>query len=255
MADNITLAFSETLPLCEQLETFIPDDATCISVKLNIPDYDPSDNNWRPPVWSDTVAYLKDCGVEILAASSGIHLEGKKQIPHIHYHFIVSHYNEPSNPSQHRKRWLSKAGHESYSFEDAQFKYQRLEQNKPRYQFLSYPLKEGNKLLSRYYLYDGSKMSKEMRDFLLSVGSTIYQQQCALRLRQEKCQERKQLAFNELCELVGDKSFSTFNELCDWFDENYLYKLEYEDIPDPKNYKTNIKKIGIKKRLIKTRDI
>lgn len=241
--------------ICEILENFIPEDATCISVKINIPDYDASDNNFVPPAFGTVKQYLEDSGVEILACSSGIHFQGRKEIPHIHYHFITTHYNGVSNPSQHRKRWLAKADNHNHDFQDAQFKYQALEANKPKYQFLAYPLKEGNKLSSKYYLYDGSKMTSEMVSFLLSVGNTIYQTQCALRLRQEKCQERKQLAYNELVELVGDKSFSSFRELCDWFDDNYLYKLDYDDIPDPKNYKTNIRKIGIKKRLIKTFDI
>lgn len=255
MADNITLEFSENVPVCQVLEDFIPDDATCISVKINIPDYDPSDCNFTAPHWTDIKNYLMDSGVEILCASSGIHINGKKQIPHVHYHIIANHYNEPSNPSQHRKRWLAKTDNKTCSFGDSSFKYQPLEQNKPKYQFLSYPLKEGIILPLRHYIYDGKPMLKEMRNFLLEVGKSIYEKNVALHLRQEKCQERKQLAFKELYELVGERTFSNFNELCDWFDENYLFKLEYDDIPDPKNYKTNIKKIGIKKRLIRTRDI
>lgn len=255
MDENITLEFSEKVPICQVLEDFIPDDATCISVKLNIPDYDLSDNNYVVPYWTDIKNYLKDSGVEILCASSGIHINGKKQIPHVHYHIIANHYNEPSNPSQHRKRWLAKADNKTCSFGDASFKYQTLEQNKPKYQFLSYPLKEGIVLQSRYYIYDGKNMTKEMKDFLMSVGKSIYEKNVALHLRQEKCQERKQLAFKELCDLVGDRSFSSFTDMCDWFDENYLFKLDYDELPDPKNYKTNIKKIGIKKRLIRTRDI
>lgn len=255
MEDNITLSFSENVPLSQVLEDFIPYDATCISVKVNLPDYDPSDSNYRVPYWIDIIKYLKDSGVEILCASSGIHVNGKKQIPHVHYHIIANHYNEPSNGSQHRKRWLAKQDNKNYSLGDATFKYQSLEQNTPKYQFLSYPLKEGIRLPSKYYIYDGDKMTKEMFNFLMSVGKAIYDKNVALHLRQEKCQERKQLAFKELYELVGDITFSSFNELCDWFDENYLFKLEYDDIPDPKNYKTNIKKIGIKKRLIRTRDI
>lgn len=255
MEENLTISFSELPTIAQVLEEFIPDDATCISVKINVPDFDPSDNNFTPPSFTDIVRYLKDSSVDILACSSGIHLEGRNDTPHIHYHFVCNHYNEPTNPSQHRKRWLSKECNSHYNLDNVSFKYQRLEARKPKYQFLAYPLKEGRVLLKRHYLYNGDLMSKDMRDFLLSVGSTIYQQAFALRLRQEKLQYRRQLAFSELCDLVGEKEFSSFNELCDWFDDNYLYKLNYDELPDPKNYKTNIRKIGIKKRLLRTRDI
>lgn len=241
--------------LCELLEQFIPDDATCISVKINVPDYDPSDNNFVPPAFASVKQYLIDSGVEILACSSGLHVKGRKEVPHLHYHFITKHYNGVANPSGHRQRWLKKKGNEEHDFAGASFSYKSLESDKPKYQFLSYPLKEGHKLRSSYYLFDGSKMNTDMVSFLLDVGNTIYQTQLALRLRQEKCQERKQLAFSELVQLVGDRTFSSFRDLCDWFDDNYLYNLDYDDIPDPKNYKTNIRKIAIKKRLLKTFDI
>lgn len=164
--ENVKLTFSDSLPVCELLEQFIPDDATCISVKVNVPDYDPSDSNWAPPALSSIKAYLEDCGLTILALSSGLHINGRREIPHIHYHFITTHTNGPSNPSQHRKRWLAKEDNSIHSFDDAQFKYQPLESNKPKYQFLAYPLKEGRRLIKRCYIYDGKQMDKEMIDFL-----------------------------------------------------------------------------------------
>lgn len=245
----------EDLEMVQLFEDKIPEDATCISVKVNIPDYDASDNNFTPPAFGSVLRYLKDSGVDIMAYSSGIHLEGRKNVPHIHYHIIANHYNEPSNASQHRKRWLGKQGNETESFNDATFKYQQLDSNKLKFQFLSYPLKEGRTLGSKYYMFDYKPMTKEMKNFLLYIGKTLYATASALRRRQEKCQERKQLAYSELVELVQDKTFSSFKELCEWFDDNYLYKLEWEDIPDPKNYKTNIRKIGMKMRLLKTFDL
>lgn len=253
--ENITLTFSENLSLSEMMEQFIPDDATCISVKINIPDYDPSDNQFIPPNFADIVKYLKDSGVEILACSSGIHLKGRTEIPHIHYHFIANHYNAPSNPSQHRKRWMGKEENKMCSLDDASFKYQNLKKNEPRFQFLAYPLKEGIKVLRRCYIYDGQKMSNEMLDFLLSVGQTIYQTACALRLRQDKCQERKQLALKELFELCKIQTFSNFREMMLWLDKNYIDTLELDDLPDPKNYKTNCQKVAVKLGILKYSDI
>lgn len=237
------------------LENYIPDDATCISVKVNVPDYDSSDVNFVPPGFSSTLAYLKDSGVEILAFTCGLHLEGENKVPHLHYHFVCNHYTGDSNPSQHRKRWLRKKGNHLEDFSDASFMYRPIEPNKPKFQFLSYPMKEGHLLRSKYYMFDGKLMTNDLRNFLLSIGKTIYDTQVALRMRQAKTQQRKQLAYSELVQLVGDRNFASFMELCDWFDENYLYKLDYDDIPDPKNYKNNIRRIGIKKRLIRTFDI
>lgn len=254
--ENITLTFSENLSISEMMEQFIPDDATCISVKINIPDYDPSDNEFIPPNFADVVKYLKDSGVEILACSSGIHLNGRHEIPHIHYHFIANHYTAPTNASLHRKRWVGKKENKDIcSLEDVSIRYQSLKKNEPRFQFLAYPLKEGIKVLRRCYIYDGKKMSNEMLDFLLSVGQTIYQTACALRLRQNKCQERKQLALKELFDLCKTKTFSNFREMMLWLDKNYIDTLDLDDLPDPKNYKTNCQKVAVKLGILKYSDI
>lgn len=241
----------------QQLEELIPDDATCISVKINIPSYDPSDNNWVPPNYSDIKKYLIDSGVEILASSTGIHLQGRKEIPHIHYHFIAEHYVAPQNPSDHRKRWLRKKDNQECRLPSGlSIKYNSLEANMPKYQFLSYPLKEGRRdIPRRYYTFNGELMSEHMINFLARVGNEIYQSQIALRLRQEKHQERRELAYTELLDMVEHLDFKSFRDLCVWFDENYLFKLDRESIPDPRNYKKNVIRIGIYKRLLTTFEI
>lgn len=242
----------------ERLEELIPDDATCISVKINIPDYDPSDNNWSVlPNYSSIVNYLKDSGVEILASSTGIHMQGRKEIPHIHYHFIANHYVSPQNSSGHRTRWLKKKGNESERFpRGISIKYNSLDEGLPKYQFLSYALKEGRRdIHQKYYTIEGKLMNEHMINFLARVGNEIYQSQLALRLRQEKHQERRELAYTELLDMVEHLDFKSFRDLCVWFDENYLYKLDPESIPDPRNYKKNVIRIGIYKRLLTTFEI
>lgn len=239
----------------EQLEEVIPDDATCISVKVNLDDGEYSESQFVPPHMSDIIAYLKDSGVEIISSTAGVHLEGRNQIPHIHYHFITSHYNPPSNPSQHRKRWLNKADNSECDLGDATFKYQKIDKKYPVYQFLSYPLKEGKALHPRYYkfiyLFDKQPMEKGMIDFLKSVGTTIYQTQLALKLKQDKTQERKQLALKELYDICVKQSFSSYSAMMCWLDDNYIAELDLEEMPDPKNYKTNCQKIAVKLGLLK----
>lgn len=232
------------------LEDSIPDDATCISVKINVPDFEEQDPN-HLPVYGSVVRYLKDCGVDIIASSSGLHQNGKREIPHIHYHFIVAHYNEPSNPSQHRKRWLAKSGNDGENFLDASFKYQRIDIRSPKYQFLAYPLKESKVLKRKYYTFQGANMTIEMINFLRSVGETIYNTALALRLRQDKCTERKQLALKELYEICKAESFSSYKQMMTWLDTNYIDTLELEEMPDPKNYKTNCQKVAVKLKLLK----
>lgn len=253
MDDLTTTTLGESI--AQKLQDFIPDDATCISVKINIPDYDASDNNWVAPAFADINKYLKDSGVDILAISSGIHVNGRNQIPHVHYHFITAHINPPANPSGHRTRWLAKKGNEEANFQGASFKYTRLEPNKPKYQFLSYPLKEGIMLQKRYYQFDGEFMKPEMKKLLLDVGKEIYEQACALILRQMKCQERKQLALRELYDLVHKIQFSSFKQMMAWLDDNYISTLDLEEMPDPKNYKVNCQKIAVKMGILKYSDI
>lgn len=235
----------------QKFEEAIPDDATCISVKVNIQDLNVLENCNHYPAYGSVVRYLKDCGVDIIAVSSGLHLNGNRQIPHIHYHFIVNHYNAPSNPSQHRRRWLAKSGNETETFADATFKYQALDPTLPKYQFLAYPLKESKLLKKRNYTFKGEQMSLEMISFLMSVGETIYQTALALRERQDKCTERKQLALKELYEICKTNTFSNYKQMMTWLDTNYIDTLELEEMPDPKNYKVNCQKVAVKLKLLK----
>lgn len=36
-----------------------------------------------------------------------------------------------------------------------------------------------------------------------------------------------------------------------WLDEEYISKLDLEDMPDPKNYKTNSQKVAVKLGLLR----
>lgn len=254
MDDNIVLTTEEVqVDIPAMLEDFFPDDTTCISIKVNMDEYDASDNNFTPPCASSIYSYLADCGVKILAATAGIHLNGKNKIPHIHYHIMAEHHNPPSNPSQHRNRWLSKKDNHMENLTNATFKYQNLDKSKPVYQFLAYPLKEGISIphRKRYNLYDSKPMSISMYNFLLSVGSTIYNTHLALRLRQDKVVERKQLQLTELYEICSQQSFNSYANMMKWLDDNYIAKLELNEYPDPKNYKSCCQKIGVKLGFLK----
>lgn len=248
------ISFEELPNYSEQFEEFIPDDAICVSVKVNL-DEGEYDNKFTPPFYSSIVKYLDDSGVAILASTAGVHLQGKNQVPHIHYHFVCSNFRSPSNPSQHRQRWLSKNGNEIENLGSATFKYQKLDSRYPRFQFLSYPMKEGLLVRDNYYTYDGCKMKKEIRDFLVSVGQTIFQTSQALKLKNDLSVQRKQLALSELYDLCKTQSFPNFKSMLLWLDKNYIQTLDLEDYPDPKNYKTNSQKVAVKLGLLKYSDM
>lgn len=241
--------------LAEEIEELLPPDAVCLSVKVNLAEDEYDEKNFTPPYFASILAYLKDSGVAVLASTAGVHKEGRNQIPHIHYHFICERFSPPSNPSQHRKRWLSKKDNDSSDLGEASFKYQKLDTRYPKYQFLSYPLKEGLMVPKFYYPYlmtfDGKKMSNEMIDFLKKVGQTIYQTQAAIRLRQEKSQQRKQLALQDLYEICKDHTFPSFKAMLIWLDENYIDGLDLDEYPDPKNYKVNCQKVAVRLGLLK----
>lgn len=218
---------------------------TCISVKIN----------WTSETVPDQLyyatEYISDCVDTIFASTAGRHYNGERSEPHIHLHYIVSRYNKPSNPSQHRARWCSKDA--DRNLDGCSFMYQHMLSDTPRYEFLSYPLKEGHSLddVGLYRWLKGEYMGGIMVQWLKDVGNAIYQKQVALRLRQEKSAERKQNQLLALYEIVKKQSPKSYKEMVYYLDEVYIPSLELQDYPDPKNYKTNCQKIAVKLKLLK----
>lgn len=243
--DNIELVIEESeKSIPELMQEEIPDDATVITIKFS---RDISDNMGE---WNGYRAvvdrYLRDCGAKVLASSAGVHLNGRSQKFHIHYHLITERFIEPSNPSQHRKRWCSK---NDEIMDDISFKYQQLKKDQEKYAVLSYPLKEGRFTSYRAatYRYLGLPMSNEMMRFLADAGKAIYDKELGLAMRQEKSEERKQATLTNLYDLCNQNKqyFSSFKEMMEWLDVNYIAKLELTEMPCPKNYKTNCQKISV----------
>lgn len=177
-----------------QFEDDIPADSMVINVKLNFEAGDDIKEALRELPVLDIMHYVRDLGCEVLFSTIGYHLNGDHKQPHIHYHFITTPFKEPSNPSQHRKRWFSKNADVDQSFLDCSFKFQVLDKKKAKYSVLSYPFKERtpypyhNKL---YQIYNKLPMTKEQMQFLVDVGSAIYEKELGNKLRQDKCLQRK----------------------------------------------------------------
>lgn len=240
-------------------EQNIPDDASVIEVKIN--KLDISENAMQGCKEKVSIyaisQYIKDLGVEILFASFGVHLKGKNKVPHAHWHFITTPLaKKPSNPSQHRQRWENK-NEQLGVFEDHSFIYHtKIDLTKPKYQILSYPLKEGIRAdyhQKSFYI----NLKKQEIDFLELIGRSIYDNELALNLRREKCEERKKLALTDLHRICAENisKFSNFREMCLFLDENFINNLELGDYPDPRNYKTNLQKIAVNLKLLKYSDL
>jgi hypothetical protein len=210
--------------------------------------------------FSDLHKYLTDNNILIKYASYGQHLQGQNKIPHVHYNLITEPFNFKSmtqNSSQHRKRWYDKQTEIEPDFLKLSFKFHaQLDDTKPKYSTLSYPLKEGLHIYTtRRKMY--TNVSQEMFNFLLNVGTDIYNKEVGLHQRQDKCEIRKQCALSDLATLCNQNksNFGSFREMQLWLDINYIDKLDLLEYPDPKNYKTNLQKIAIKLKFLKYSDL
>lgn len=235
--DNLPLVFNDA----------IPDDSMVINVKYNLEEgQDVDDINYY-----DIKKYVLDLGCDILFSTAGLHLKGENKKPHIHYSFITTSFQPPSNPSQHRKRWAKKVDADLQFLETSWKFHHKIDLSKPKYNVLAYPLKEGNMIKVHnwkdLYIYEGVSMTKENIKFLLDYGKTLYDTSLAMRLRQDKCEERKKNALNDLAKLCKDNidEFGNYNEMVIWLDINYISTLSLEEYPDPRNYKINCQKIAV----------
>lgn len=218
---------------------------TCISMKINIkgPDDIPDQISTATSFMYD---YLTHRSKKLYYMTGGIHVLGKSQKPHIHLHWIVDKVKKFD--AMWRKRWLEKEKgntDDEATLDGCEFKFQEMDGSKPRYSFLSYPLKEGRRLEHRYYRGKDYKiMDPRMLDFLEGVGRRIFDEERALELRQEKSEERKKVALTEIYVLVKDKNFRSFTEMKIWLEDNYLAKLDYDNKPRLSNYRDNLYMIG-----------
>lgn len=214
-------------------------------------DYDLSANYGCPQTLT-VLEYVKSMTI-IHGCTAGLHLGS--DIPHIHMHFVVEHIEGKgtktffTNRSIHKARFLSEDA--SRTLENVSIKYVPLKEDCPCWQPFSYPLKEGRPIQGQlYHQFLSQPMTRQMKDFLMETGNSIYSSQLALRERQEKSKERNKVSLMELYDIVKDKNFSTFTEMLQNIQTEYLDNLELEDIPDPNQLKSNCIKIGIKKKLV-----
>lgn len=223
-------------------------DFTCVSVKLNHP-------HDSIPEQLDSVSQYMNEFMIVHHATAGKHSFGEAGIPHIHLHFIVSRYNKPSNPSQHRARWLARDSERN--LDGCSFMYQHMKSDSLKIDFLAYSLKEGVEVENvAHYRYPlGAIMPRDVVEYLKKYGNTIFETQVALHLRQDKCSERKKLALTDLFTIVENQNPKTYRDMLHYLDEVYIPSLDLSEYPDPKNYQANCQKIAIRLKLLKYSDL
>lgn len=230
----------------------------CVSFKINIPNMD-EDEQIR--LVQKLILYMKS-HAELICYTQGIHTEGKRQIPHIHLHFIINSSTGWSkvmtNASQHRKRWFAKEGYEYPDSKVIEMKCQAVDQTQPKYHFLAYPMKEG-KYLKRATMFEflNAPMTTEMRNFLVDYGKSLYNLKVAHDLANDRCEERKELKYSEI--LLCAKSFTgtTFREFQIHMEASYIQKIidKGDNVPDIDNYKKNLKRAAVQLKFFKTYEV
>lgn len=251
---NVLIESLET-HIAQELSSLILDSYRCISVKINYNhgEFDPS-NVEMPDEWHCVKYYFKDVGLDIVYSTCGVHLKGDAGRPHIHYHLIVKAYPSQktfvSNQSEFRRRWRDKESNEGFSFPNTSIRFPDKEN--PVWQHLSYPLKEGIPIKK------GIKgINLEQYNFLKSYGMTRYQVSLGDRARNDASVQRKKVTRDSLFKVCHDGAinFNTYREMTAWLDINYINKLEFDEYPDPKNYKTNCQQIAVKLGKLKYSEI
>lgn len=233
----------------EQMELDILPHYAAVVVKLN--NIDISNIEIAVETLMTLKSYFEDNGGVIHFASAGIHLKGKKKIPHVHWHLIMETDIKPKqNCSEHRKRWLVKNHYDRTDFDEISVKYHaKLMPDTPRYSTLSYPLKEGLTVapFARMYLYLGQPMDKQVIKFLRGVGKEINDVEAGINLRREKCEERKKNAYHATLEYaIEHKSkFSSYAGLKSFMNPYFRELLAADSNPTLKNYSEHLKLISI----------
>lgn len=244
-------------------EEAIGPECLCISFKINV-----TLDGSGSPITEDyqlarsVVRYMKE-HADIVGHSQGLHTEGRRQIPHIHLHFIINSTVEwckiMSNRSQHRKRWFDKNELPYPSKKGImEMRPQELDTTKPKWLFLSYPLKEGKFFKNQlFFEWEKEPMTLQMRTFLLGFGTDLYNQKVARDYNNEKADERKEIKYNEILKVAQGFFGGTYREYQVFMEEEYLEPMIDQgfNVPDIDNYKKNIKRAAVQLKFFKSYDI
>lgn len=207
-----------------------------LSFKGNLEEW--SDGMPTPQNLAAVQFYIRDAVGRIQASTIGVHVNGRSQVPHWHYHVIVRADGVPktllSNASAHRRNWLKKQTFGDFG--DVTVRVTHMKSDEPRYQILSYPLKEGltfsNAHEEMFNVFDTISMTDEMYNMLVGVGRKIYEESLAMQARRDRS-EAKVLSVREAVDAcIGNKVFHSFDDVLDHIVDNYYGNFTVADAPD-----------------------
>jgi len=253
-----------------KLSELIPDIATAITVKYNVPValLDDEEKLWKAVddrVCFATMWLAKEVGIPRFS-SVGLHLDGIKGKPHVHMHYIcdarfeIKTAQARSNSKTRFIKTMNEDGMEWGTFSELSFKFAPLDPEMPKWQILAYPLKERMRSpISRHYYYFKGDTRKEMPkvliDALENVGGAIFDATKALRERQDAHKARRLNNLQEMYKfaLENRSKFKTFREMREFFEDTLLSPkdIDLEDIPVIKNYNNNVFIVGKKLGLVR----
>lgn len=217
-------------------------------------------------VYESMREYLEWYGYDIVASAVGRHIDGKNKKPHSHIHYIAKvevgklkgaiHRNDAA---RNRKLYFEK--HSKKSNPICEVKYQDIEQNGHTVHgsMLSYPFKEGSPHPNRnFQMYDKKPMTNVMYDSCLEYGKSLWQAAKAERDRKERAQEGSRSVRMDILAVaqkgVNKGIVSSYRELLNYLDDEYIGKLDFNDYPRPNDYKIHCQQIAVKLRIAKYSD-
>lgn len=200
--------------------------------------------------------FLQDRFDGVLACSVGLHLHGVNAKPHAHFHFVVNRQYKTRSSScicNEKMAWCRRQK-DCYTSEcnmkNMTVKFEPLDISKPKWQTLSYPLKERLRGDIEMYLMmrDGAlaPMQVEVIDLLENVGGQLFDAALALRERKEKAEKAQEDNLEELYNIAlkNRACFSTFRQMQEYLEDIYIGNKKLHELPVAKNYNNNIKKVG-----------
>lgn len=249
----------------KEFEDFIPEDAMRLTFKIDYQEHSEEellkDDFWvNDQILPSIRAYMVDwAGTRVLAAGAGLHFKGKSEKPHVHYVFILKKGKTFSNFSTQSGQWLAREENRDYTLgydRQVSHKIRVMDKDDTKFTVFSYVLKEGHSIPGTWQLHmpkRNPEMPKVLLDSIKEVGKIYYETQCALRLRQDKCEERKKNAAHELldfCNANLDK-FKDYDQMVDFLNETYLREKSFNDRPAWNEFQKNCRNVGFELKLYK----
>lgn len=233
----------------KHMNAVIPDDAICVGVLIKCEVKDEEPENFLDEIGFITIRdfLLNTYKCRIIGATCGIHLQGRSQKRHIHYNLIMTNFKPPTNNSKNKKIYMTAEGLDDFCEcgYKVSFKFEKIKLDAPKYQHLTYPLKEGLEVdRPLVNIWQGVKMKKEMLDFLKSVGQAIFEKEKALNERRDKHDAKIKNQLYDLYLYAKEKKYNSYPEFVKDVDDVYLRKIPFGERPNSRNLVEHIRQVA-----------